>query len=245
MLPSLSILGRSGPYPLSTFTRHNAFRVHVLPLRRMAWLTPRRHRMTRRVVPPGAPRGRMDGVGLPSTASEHRHFDLAVIGTGSGNSIIDEQFADRRVALLEDGIFGGTCLNVGCIPTKMFISPADLAYEAAHGGRLGLETRFRRARWPEIRGRIFGRIDPISIGGRHWRADKNENVTLFEDHARFVDVRTLDTGTGQTITADQVVIAAGSRPILPEVEGLLDIDFHTSNTIMRIDDLPDRLLILG
>jgi mycothione reductase len=190
----------------------------------------------------------MDGVGLPSNASEHRdfdHFDLAVIGTGSGNSIIDEQFADRRVALLEDGIFGGTCLNVGCIPTKMFVYPADLAYEAAHGGRLGLETRFRRARWPEIRGRIFGRIDPISIGGRHWRADKNENVTLFEGHARFVDVRTLDTGTGQTITADQVVIAAGSRPILPEVEGLLDIDFHTSNTIMRIDDLPDRLLILG
>ncbi|MFL6132389.1 MAG: hypothetical protein ACJ72A_06290, partial [Nocardioidaceae bacterium] len=85
-------------------------------------------------------------MGLPSNASEHRdfdHFDLAVIGTGSGNSIIDEQFADRRVALLEDGIFGGTCLNVGCIPTKMFVYPADLAYEAAHGGRLGLETRFR------------------------------------------------------------------------------------------------------
>jgi mycothione reductase len=184
-------------------------------------------------------------VGTPSTASGHRHFDLAVIGTGSGNSIVDERFADRSVALLEKGIFGGTCLNVGCIPTKMFVYPADIAYAAAHGGRLGLETRFRRARWPEIRERVFGRIDPISIGGRHWRADRNENVTLFEGHARFVGVRTLDTGTGETITADQVVIAAGSRPVLPEIEGLLDTGFHTSDTIMRIDDLPDRLLILG
>jgi mycothione reductase len=180
-----------------------------------------------------------------SSSSGDCHFDLAVIGTGSGNSVVDERFADRRVALLEKGTFGGTCLNVGCIPTKMFVYPADIAYSAAHGGRLGLETRFHRARWPEIRERIFGRIDPISIGGRFWRAEKNENVTLFEGHARFVDVRTLDTGTGRTITADQVVIAAGSRPVLPEVEGLTDVGFHTSDTIMRIDDLPDRLLILG
>ena len=180
-----------------------------------------------------------------SSSSGDCHFDLAVIGTGSGNSVVDERFADRRVALLEKGTFGGTCLNVGCIPTKMFVYPADIAYSAAHGGRLGLETRFHRARWPEIRERIFGRIDPISIGGRFWRAEKNENVTLFEGHTRFVDVRTLDTGTGRTITADQVVIAAGSRPVLPEVEGLSDVAFHTSDTIMRIDDLPDRLLILG
>jgi len=174
-----------------------------------------------------------------------RHFDLAVIGTGSGNSIVDERFADKTVALLEKGTFGGTCLNVGCIPTKMFVYPADLAFGAAHGGLLGLETRFRKARWPEMRERIFGRIDPISIGGRHWRADENENVTLYEGHARFVDVRTLDTGTGEIITADQVVIAAGSRPVLPEIEGLTEVPFHTSNTIMRIDDLPDRLLIIG
>ena len=180
-----------------------------------------------------------------SPGSGTRHFDLAIIGTGSGNSIVDERFADRSVALLEKGTFGGTCLNVGCIPTKMFVYPADLAYAAAHGGRLGVETRFERVRWPEIRERIFGRIDPISLGGRHWRADANENVTLFEGHARFVDVRTLDTGTGETITADQVVIAAGSRPVVPDIEGLAEVGFHTSDTIMRLDDLPDRLLIVG
>jgi mycothione reductase len=70
-------------------------------------------------------------------------------------------------------------------------------------------------------------------------------VTLFEGHARFVDVRTLDTGTGETITADDVVIAAGARPVVPDVEGLEEVGFHTSDTIMRIDALPDRLLVIG
>ncbi len=98
------------------------------------------------------------------------HFDLAIIGTGSGNSIVDERFAGRRVAILEEGTFGGTCLNVGCIPTKMFVYPADIARSAAHGPRLGVETRFDRVRWREVRDRIFGRIDPISHGGHDWRA---------------------------------------------------------------------------
>jgi mycothione reductase len=172
------------------------------------------------------------------------HFDLAVIGTGSGNSIVDERFADRRVALLEQGTFGGTCLNVGCIPTKMFVYPADLAEAAGHGPWLGVDTAFHGARWPEIRNRIFGRIDPISARGREWRLS-NRNVTLFEGHARFVDVHTLDTGTGETITADQVVVAAGSRPVVPAIEGLSEVGFHTSDTVMRLDDLPERLLVLG
>jgi mycothione reductase len=172
------------------------------------------------------------------------HFDLAVIGTGSGNSIVDENFQDQRVAMLEDGTFGGTCINVGCIPTKMFVYPADLARSALHGPSLGVETRFEGAHWREIRDRIFGRIDEVSVSGREWRL-KNPHVKLFEGHARFVDVRTLDTGTGETITADQVVVAAGSRPVLPDIEGLDDVGFHTSSTIMRIDELPERLLILG
>jgi len=172
-------------------------------------------------------------------------FDIAIIGSGSGNSIADHRFADRRIALLEKGTFGGTCLNVGCIPTKMFVYPADIALDAAHGDRLGVETTFERVRWREVRDRVFGRIDPIKNAGRHWRADENENVTLFEGHARFVDAHTLDTGTGETISADQIVIAAGARPVVPEIEGLDEVGFHTSDTVMRIDELPERVLIIG
>jgi mycothione reductase len=180
----------------------------------------------------------------PSSGSA-QHFDLAVIGSGSGNTIVDDSFADWKVAILEKGTFGGTCLNVGCIPTKMFVHPADLAYAATHGDRLGVETTFERARWPEIRDRIFGRIDPISTSGREWRASGRPNVRLFEGHARFTGDRTLDTGTGETITAEHVVIASGSRPQMPDVPGLDDVPFHTSDTVMRIDDLPERVLILG
>ena len=172
------------------------------------------------------------------------HFDLAIIGTGSGNSIADGRFEDRRVAMIEDGIFGGTCINVGCIPTKMFVFPADLARGALAGPRLGVRTSFEGAHWQEIRDRIFGRVDEVSVSGREWRL-QNPHVTLFEGHARFVDAHTLDTGTGETITADQIVVAAGSRPTVPEVEGLDDVGFHTSDTVMRIDELPERMLILG
>jgi mycothione reductase len=173
------------------------------------------------------------------------HYDLAIIGSGSGNSIVTEEFAGRRVAIMERGIFGGTCLNVGCIPTKMFVYPADLAHTAAHGDRLGVRTRFDEVSWPAIRDRIFQRIDPISAGGRAWRAEGNENVTLYEGDARFVDLRTLDTGTGETISAEQIVIAAGSRAVLPPIDGLDTVVHYTSDTIMHIDALPRRLAIIG
>lgn len=173
------------------------------------------------------------------------HVDLAVIGSGSGNSMVDRAFTDWQVAIIEKGTFGGTCLNVGCIPTKMFVHPADLAVEAAAGPRLGVDTSFTGARWVDIRNRIFGRIDPISVNGRTWRQSGRPNVRLFEGHGRFLDAHTLDTGTGEVLTADQVVIATGSRPTVPDVPGLADVPFHTSDTVMRIDDLPASALVLG
>ncbi len=174
-----------------------------------------------------------------------RHFDLAILGSGSGNSIADERFADWSVAIVEEGVFGGTCLNRGCIPTKMFVYPADLALAARHGGVLGVHTHFDSADWVAMRDRIFARIDPISAGGREWRADGAEHVTLYERHARFVDPHTIDLGEGEQITADRIVLATGSRPEFPPVPGLDEVEAYTSDTIMRIDALPERLLILG
>jgi mycothione reductase len=173
-----------------------------------------------------------------------RHFDLCVIGSGSGNSIVDDQFAGQSVALVERGIFGGTCLNVGCIPTKMFVYPADLAASVGQARRLGVDLTLDGVRAAEIRDRIFGRIDPISAAGEHWRAS-NPNVALFRSSARFTGPKTLDTGSGETITADRFVLAAGSRAIMPDIPGIGDVTAHTSDTIMRIDAPPKSLLILG
>jgi mycothione reductase len=174
------------------------------------------------------------------------HFDLVIIGTGSGNSILDERFADWRVAIVEKGVFGGTCLNVGCIPTKMFVHPADLAATPGAGARLGVDLTLDGVRWTDIRDRIFGRIDPIAEGGREYRRHHpdNANVTLYEGTARFTGPRTLDID-GATVTADRIVLAAGGRPVLPDVPGLDEVGYHTSDSIMRLDELPRHLTIIG
>ena len=149
-----------------------------------------------------------------------RHHDLIVIGTGSGNSIIDRRFDHLDVGLVEHGVFGGTCLNVGCIPTKMYVYPADVAEHVRHASRYGVDASLDKVRWTDIRDRIFGRIDPISAGGREYRVDRSPNVTVYFGHARFTGnrqlavARTDGTGTDE-ITADRIVIAAGSRPIVP------------------------------
>lgn len=173
-----------------------------------------------------------------------RHFDLCIIGSGSGNSIPDERFADQQIAMVERGVFGGTCLNVGCIPTKMFVYPADLAASPTQAERLGVELQLNKVRWSEIRDRIFGRIDPIAEGGEQWRAS-NPNVSLFRAEAHFTGLKTLDTGTGETITADRFVIAAGSRAIIPEIRGIDDVTVHTSDTVMRLPELPESMIIIG
>ncbi|MDQ3788982.1 MAG: mycothione reductase [Actinomycetota bacterium] len=174
------------------------------------------------------------------------NYDLVIIGTGSGNSILDERFRDWRVAIVEKGTFGGTCLNVGCIPTKMFVHPADLAATPAAAARLGVDETLDGVRWADIRDRIFGRIDPIAAGGREYRLNHpdNANVTVHEGTARFTGPRELDVD-GTRITADRVVLAAGSRPVVPDVPGLEEVGYHTSDTIMRLEKLPRRLAIIG
>lgn len=179
-----------------------------------------------------------------------RHFDLVIIGTGSGNSIPGPEFAGRNVAIVERGTFGGTCLNVGCIPTKMFVHTADIADYATHGPRFGVDSRLDGVRWADVRDRIFDRIDPIAAGGLVYRTSHadNSNVTVYQGVARFTAPKTLAVdvhGATETITADRIVLAAGSRPIIPDIPGLADSGYHTSDDIMRLDSLPRRLVILG
>ena len=177
-----------------------------------------------------------------------QHFDLAIIGTGSGNSLVTPDFDGRRVAVIEQGIFGGTCLNVGCIPTKMFVYAAEVADAVRQAGRYGVDATLHGVRWPDIRDRIFGRIDPISAGGKQYRQD-GANTSTFFGHAEFTGPNALRVampdGAGATLTADQIVIAAGGRPVIPEVIADSGVPYHTSDTVMRIDELPRRLLIVG
>jgi len=170
-------------------------------------------------------------------------YDLIIIGTGSGNAI-PAHLDDWKIAVVERDVFGGTCINRGCVPSKMFVLPADVALEARDSARLGLDVQVGNADWGSIRDRIFGRIDQISVDGREYRANGSPNITLIEATARFVGPKLLDL-EGRTITADHILIAAGTRPTIPPIAGLVETGFHTSDSIMRLERLPQRLAIIG
>jgi mycothione reductase len=180
------------------------------------------------------------------------HYDLVIVGTGSGNSILDPRFKDWKTAIVEKGVFGGTCLNVGCIPTKMFVYTADLASTPSFSSRFGVDEELKGVRWPEIRDRVFGRIDPIAAGGREYRSSHadNANVDVYQGEGKFTGHKELvvsfaDGRPAETITADRFVLAAGGRPAIPEIPGLADSGYHTSDTVMRLEELPERMVIIG
>jgi len=173
------------------------------------------------------------------------HYDFAIIGSGSGNSLVTPFWDGKRVAVIDGGVFGGTCLNVGCIPTKMFVYPAGLAAAPAEASRLGVDLTLDGVRWAGIRDRVFGRIDAISEGGRRYRAEELDNVDLYEEFVRFTGPRSLRTESGTEITADRVVVAAGSRAVLPDVPGTGLPQVHTSDTVMRLADLPRQVVVVG
>ncbi|TYQ14244.1 UNVERIFIED_ORG: mycothione reductase [Gordonia westfalica J30] len=176
--------------------------------------------------------------------------DLAIIGSGSGNSIPDERFAEKTIAIFEEGVYGGPCLNVGCIPTKMFVYAAEVAEIATQGARLGVHAKVDSVDWPGIVERVFGRIDPISQGGKEYRVDRCENITVYSSHVEF-DGRDEDglyrlvTADGATVLAREVVLAAGSRAVIPPVIADSGVTYYTNNDVMRLPELPERLVIVG
>lgn len=181
------------------------------------------------------------------------HYDLTIIGTGSGNSIpdpsVDPRYASMRVAICEEGTFGGTCLNVGCIPTKMFVYAAEVAETMRNSSRYGIESSIDKVRWPDIVSRVFGRIDPIAAGGESYKRGL-DNVTVYASHTRFGPTQpdgryTLRTEAGEEFTSDRVVIAAGSRVRIPPAIAECGVHYETSDTIMRIPALPEHLVIVG
>ncbi|EMY35017.1 pyridine nucleotide-disulfide oxidoreductase dimerization subunit [Arthrobacter crystallopoietes BAB-32] len=172
-------------------------------------------------------------------------YDLAIIGSGSGNSLITPFWDNRKVAIIDGGTFGGTCLNTGCIPTKMYAYPAQLASAVKEAAGLGVDMALEQVHWPRMRDRIFGRIDAISDGGRRYRDEELDNVSLYAEYARFTGPKTLVTASGATIEAEQIVIAAGSRAVLPDVPGIDLPQVHTSDSVMRLPELPGRVLIVG
>ncbi len=98
------------------------------------------------------------------------HFSLVIIGSGSGNVVVPEDRAQGPVALIESGAFGGTCVNRGCVPSKILIQTAEVAAQLRRAPEFGIEARLTGVDWPAIRDRAFTRTDRLSAAGRRGRA---------------------------------------------------------------------------
>ena len=171
-------------------------------------------------------------------------FDLIVIGSGSGLEVSAEAAElGLSVAVVEEGPFGGTCLNRGCIPSKMLIHSADIVQTIETAERFGITARVEDIDWQSIISRVSEEIDgdarAVEQGNR-----QTPNITVFKSRGRFVSEKTLDVD-GERLSAETIVIAAGARPRLPEIKGLPDVPYVTSDEALRLPRQPRRLTIVG
>lgn len=171
-------------------------------------------------------------------------FDVVVIGAGSGLTVSSNAAAQGLdVAVIEPGPFGGTCLNRGCIPSKILVHTADVATEIQEADQFNLKASLDDVDFPGVVNRTFEHIDESAANIAEGNKE-NDNITVYNEYAEFVDERTLQVGD-ETVKGDNVVVAAGSRPVEPPIQGLDSVDYYTSADIMRIEEQPDSLTVIG
>lgn len=172
-------------------------------------------------------------------------FDVVVIGAGAAGSSLASAAVERgcSVALLEEWKVGGTCLNIGCDPTKTLVRSAEVAQLARKAQRLGIDVDGIRVNWPAIRQRLDDVINTIR-GGDGDQNVRDQGITLIKEHGRFVDANTV-VGGDHRIVADLFVIATGASNIVPPIHGLEDVGFITNDDALSLMELPDSLVIVG
>jgi pyruvate/2-oxoglutarate dehydrogenase complex dihydrolipoamide dehydrogenase (E3) component len=173
-------------------------------------------------------------------------YDDIVIGTGQAGPSLAAKLAGagRRVAIVERGRFGGTCVNTGCIPTKTLIASARAAWMARHAEDYGVvvdgPVRVDMARVKARKDKVSG---ASSTGVEQWLRG-TANCTVYQGHARFVsdceiaveDIR---------MSADRIFINVGARAVIPHAMGLADVPYLTNSSVMELDSLPEHLIIVG
>ena len=172
-------------------------------------------------------------------------FDAIVVGAGQAGPALCARL-DReglKTALVERKLMGGTCVNVGCIPTKTLVASARAVHMARRGAEYGFSSGKIEIDMRAVRARKDGVVKHSSDGLASWVAGM-KNVTLIRGHARFSAPRTLDVG-GRALQADRVFLNVGGRALVPDIPGIKDVPFLTNSSMMEVDRLPEHLVIIG
>jgi dihydrolipoamide dehydrogenase len=171
-------------------------------------------------------------------------YDVVVIGSGSGMVVVEEALSHGlKVALVDRGPTGGTCLNTGCIPSKMLIFTADRIVEAQEAKRLGIVAEIKNIDFNFIMERMRK-----NIGGYRDKMRKGlsevENLKFYEGEAHFVQDYTLEVNL-KTIWGKKICIASGSRISIPPIKGMNSIDYLTNETVLQLEKRPESIIIIG
>ena len=196
------------------------------------------------------------------SSSKLQKFDLAVIGSGSGLDVASAAYQHGlRVAVIEKGKMGGTCLNRGCIPSKLLIHSADVAETIKSAHVFGLKVEGFSVDFHSIVEQVNETVDLQSEKIRK-SFEGRENPKLFANECKFVGEKIIsiepggnsshhnsNSGNGYNetimITADKILIASGTRPRIPEINGLKDSGYITSDEALRLNKQPKVLTIIG
>jgi len=178
-----------------------------------------------------------------------KEYDVIVIGSGEGGKGIAFKSAENglKTALIEKGIFrgyiGGTCLTVGCVPTKALIVTADMVMEAERARRLGIQLEIKKIDFREIMERMrASRQKVMDYLSGEFR--KTPNLDFYTAEAHFTGEYTLDVD-GEGLRGEKIIIATGARPAIPPVKGLADIEYLTNETALELTEKPKSMIILG
>jgi pyruvate/2-oxoglutarate dehydrogenase complex dihydrolipoamide dehydrogenase (E3) component len=172
-------------------------------------------------------------------------YDAVIVGSGQGGNPLAYGLADLgwSVALIEEKNLGGTCINVGCTPTKTMVHRAQVAHYSRNAARWGVVAENVRVDLPKI---VAQKNEVVLSfrGGHQKRVDAHKNLRLYREHARFSGPHELQVGE-ETVESEKIFIDVGGRASVPAIPGLRDVPYLTNESIMELTTVPEHLLILG
>ncbi|CAM3935778.1 dihydrolipoamide dehydrogenase [Pedobacter westerhofensis] len=179
-----------------------------------------------------------------------KEFDAIIIGSGQAGTPLARKLAKAgwKTAIIEKRLVGGTCINDGCTPTKALVASAKLAFMAERSADLGIDIPAYKVDFKAVMARKAG-IVKHSHDGSVSGLENTKNLTLIYGEAKFTDDHTLyidgRDGSFENYTAKHIFINTGESPVIPDIEGVHDINYLTSTTILELDQVPEHLLIVG